>query len=58
MPKKLDQDNDFTKASIKKDAKEALKQIAADEKLYEYELIEKLLKEKYPSYFPEEEITA
>lgn len=57
MPKKEDK-GEFTKASIKKKDKTVLKQIADDEKLYEYELIEKLLRENYPNYFRGRQVTA
>lgn len=51
MPKKQKVDNEFTKASVKLDTKEVLKRIADDEHLYEYELIDKLLRTNYPKYF-------
>ncbi len=51
MPKRKEDNSEFTKASIKKETKEILKQIVADEKVYEYELIDKLLRKNFPSYF-------
>jgi hypothetical protein len=53
MPKKKEDDSEFTKASIKKDTKEVLKSITKDKGVYEYELIDKLLRDNYPSYFRE-----
>jgi len=43
--------NDFTKANIKKSTKKILNRIVADEEKFEYQLLEDLLKEKYPKYF-------
>jgi len=50
--------NEFTKANIKKDTKRILNKIVADGEKFEYEVLEDLLREKYPNYFPEKEITA
>jgi len=43
--------NEFTKANIRKDTKKILNRIVADEEKFEYEVLEDLLKEKYPKYF-------
>lgn len=51
MPKKREDNSEFTKASIKKDTKEVLKRIVDDENVYEYELIDDLLRKNYPKYF-------
>jgi hypothetical protein len=48
---KGESDSEFAKASIKKDTKKILRRIVAEEDTFEYELIEKLLREKYPKYF-------
>jgi hypothetical protein len=37
--------------NVKKDIKKIFTKIAVDEDKFEYELMEELLKEKYPSYF-------
>ena len=42
---------DLTKATIRRETKKILNRIVADEDKYEYQLIEDLLKEKYPKYF-------
>ncbi|MDD4588920.1 MAG: hypothetical protein PHG06_00625 [Parabacteroides sp.] len=42
---------DLTKATIRRETKKVLNRIVADEDKYEYQLIEDLLREKYPSYF-------
>jgi hypothetical protein len=46
-----DDKNEFTKVNVRKPAKKIIKQIVAKEGGFEYEFIERLLKEKYPSYF-------
>ena len=51
VPKKIKSAGDFTKASVKTETKEVLKQITDNEGLYEYELIDSLLRKEYPSYF-------
>lgn len=43
--------NEFTKANIRKETKKVLNRIVADQDKFEYEVLEELLKEKYPSYF-------
>lgn len=58
MPKKIKSDDDFTKASVKVGTKKKLAKIAEDEGLYEYELIDKLLKDCYPKYFRGRKVTA
>lgn len=50
-------EEDFTKASVKIGTKEILKKIADNEGLYEYELIEKMLKSCYPNYFRGKKVT-
>ena len=40
--------NEFTKANIKKETKKILNRIVADEEKFEYQVLEDLLKEKYP----------
>ena len=51
MPKKIKDDDEFTKANIKVGTKEVLKRILIDERKYEYELLDELLREKFPNYF-------
>ncbi len=43
--------NEFTKANIKKETKKILNRIVAEEEKFEYQVLEDLLKEKYPKYF-------
>jgi hypothetical protein len=42
---------DLTKASIKKSTKKILNRIVAEADKFEYEVLEDLLREKYPKYF-------
>ena len=51
MPKKIKDDNDFTKANIKVGTKKKLDKACDKEGLYEYELLEKLLRDNYPELF-------
>jgi hypothetical protein len=54
MPRKAKRKGDFDKASIKAETKEILKKIALDEGLFEYELIDQMIQELYPSYCKKE----
>lgn len=58
MPKKIKKEGDFTKASVKVETKEVLKEVAEKEGLYEYELIDEMLKSCYPKYFQGKKVTA
>jgi hypothetical protein len=53
MPKRIKDDDEFTKANIKVGTKKKLEKASKKEGLYEYELLEKLLKENYPELFRE-----
>jgi hypothetical protein len=54
LPKRVKKEGDFDKASVKVSTKKILKQITENEGLFEYELIDNLLKEKYPNYYKKE----
>lgn len=43
--------SEFTKANIRRSTKKILNKIVADQDKFEYEVLEELLREKYPNYF-------
>ena len=46
-------DDGLAKATVTKQTKRVLKIIAAKDEKFEYEVIEKLFREKYPEYYKE-----
>lgn len=51
MPENTPNPKKWAKPNIDPETAHAIKKIAVDEKLYIYQLIDKVFREKYPEYF-------
>jgi len=51
MPENTPKPKKWAKPNIDPETAHAIKKIAVDEKLYIYQLIDKVFREKYPEYF-------